>query len=105
MQKKRFWKQDTKKLDCMATIQMKEVLKFPDHKVLYYCIVQKHILVWSLNNANTIYSTSLLRRPFPIRRSFPHGAKFSIVFSISFTLLNKRQRKISPMTKKSFRNF
>ena len=98
MQKKRFWKQDTKMLDCMATIQMKEVLKFPDHKVLYYSIAQKHILVWS-SIMPTLYTVAL---SYKDRFPFPHGAKFSIVFFISFTLLNKRQRKISPVTKKSF---
>ena len=35
MKKRRFWKQDSKKLNCTATIQMREVIKFPEYKVCY----------------------------------------------------------------------
>lgn len=35
IKQRRFWKQDSKKLDCTAIIQMKEVIKFPEYKVYY----------------------------------------------------------------------
>ena len=80
MQKKRFWKQDTKKLDCMATIKMKEVLKFPDHKVLYYCIVQKHILVW-FSIMPTLYTVALSYKDrFPLDGVFRAERNFLLCF-------------------------